>query len=481
MPSEAGKQGSVATVETPPPSPSQTQPPRASQNTTQSRGNYVKIFEQIDAKICHLKEEVFGIPEFLDLQDLIRGLKEQIFKDALETQDALVRVTKQLTIKATTTTVQPTASYASAVRGEGLEARKIPLRAEREIRVQCPNVTEATKTKAPEQLVKEINSKLVQGTGSFLGARWLPSGELILTTDSTTTKKQVEANQDWVKAIGQQAVIQPKKYTVMIHGVRVAAIDMDKQAESIKKIMDQNPALQGRIHILRAHWRRKTIRLKKTSGALLIDLPSTEEADLLIDEGLFFENELKLIERFDPKCLITRCYNCQAYGHTAHNCRAKTKCSWCAAVGHTHLQCPVADQPTKRRCANCEKKHEAGNEECPEQKREKDRAYQAYLNKPSRFATKQIYSQPLATSNTMRMHSTFTATGKRTRTVSPGPTSSSEDSQTGWQLVSKRGPGRPRKQIAMPNDGRIKDFLGSPADPATSADESPRDDTPMEC
>jgi hypothetical protein len=160
-----------------------------SENTTQCRGNYVKIFEQIDAKLCHLKEEVFGIPEFLDLQDLIRGLKEQIFKDALETQDALVRVTKQLTVRATTTTAQPTVSYASVVRGEGLEGRKIPLRAEREIRVRCPNVTEATKTKAPEQLVKEINGRLGLGIGSFLGARWLPSGELILTTDSTTTKK----------------------------------------------------------------------------------------------------------------------------------------------------------------------------------------------------------------------------------------------------------------------------------------------------
>jgi hypothetical protein len=452
-----------------------------SENTTQCRGNYVKIFEQIDAKLCHLKEEVFGIPEFIDLQNLIKGLKEQIFKDALETQDALVRVTKQLTVRATTTTAQPTVSYASVVRGEGLEGRKIPLRAEREVRVRCPNVTGATKTKAPEQLVKEINGRLGLGIGSFLGARWLPSGELILTTDSTTTKKQVEANQDWVTVIGQQAAVQPKKYTVMIHGVRVAAIDMDKQTESIKKIMDQNPALQGRIHILRAHWRHKTIRLKKTSGALLIDLPSTEEANLLIDEGLFFESELKLVEPFDPKCLITRCYNCQAYGHTAHNCRAKTKCSWCAAVGHAHSQCPVADQPTKRRCANCEKKHEAGNEECPEQKREKDRAYQAYLNKPSRFVTRQIYSQPPAMSSTMRTREVFTTTGKRTRTLSPGPTSSSEDSQTGWQLVSKRGPGRPRKQIATPNDGRIVDFLGSPADSTTSADEPRRDGTAMEC
>jgi hypothetical protein len=42
-----------------------------SENTTQCRGNYVKIFEQIDAKLCHLKEEVFGIPEFIDLQNLI--------------------------------------------------------------------------------------------------------------------------------------------------------------------------------------------------------------------------------------------------------------------------------------------------------------------------------------------------------------------------------------------------------------------------
>jgi hypothetical protein len=65
-------------------------------------------------------------------------------------------------------------------------------------------VTEATKTKAPEQLVKDINNRLGQGVGSFLGARWLPSGELILTTDSTTTKKQMEVNEDWVKAIGHQ-------------------------------------------------------------------------------------------------------------------------------------------------------------------------------------------------------------------------------------------------------------------------------------
>jgi hypothetical protein len=71
-------------------------------------------------------------------------------------------------------------------------------------------------------------------------------------------------------------------------------------------------------------------------------------------------------------------------------------------------------------------------------------------------------------------------TGKRTRTLSLGLTRSSEDSQTGWQLVSKRGPGRPRKQIATPNDGRIRDFLGSLVDPTTSANELPRDDTEME-
>jgi hypothetical protein len=105
-------------METPSSSPSQLQPPRASKDTMHGRGNYVKIFEQIDAKLCHLKEEVFGIPEFLDLQDLIRGLKEQIFKDALKTQDVLVRVTKQFTVKATATTAQPIVSYASVARGK---------------------------------------------------------------------------------------------------------------------------------------------------------------------------------------------------------------------------------------------------------------------------------------------------------------------------------------------------------------------------
>jgi hypothetical protein len=110
MPPRAGKQVSGATIETPLLSPSQSQLSHMSENTTQSRGSYVKIFEPIDAKLCHLKEEVFGIPEFTNLQDLIRELKEQIFKDTLETQDALVCVTKQLTVKATATTTQHTVS-----------------------------------------------------------------------------------------------------------------------------------------------------------------------------------------------------------------------------------------------------------------------------------------------------------------------------------------------------------------------------------
>jgi hypothetical protein len=50
-----------------------------------------------------------------------------------------------------------------------LKERKSLLRADREIRVRYPNITEATKTKVPEQLVKEINSRLGQGIGSFLG------------------------------------------------------------------------------------------------------------------------------------------------------------------------------------------------------------------------------------------------------------------------------------------------------------------------
>jgi hypothetical protein len=110
----------------------------------------------------------------------------------------------------------------------------------------------------------------------------------------------VEASKAGLKPLNNRQPF-PKKYMVLIHGARVVAVNMDKQTESIKKIIKQNPALQERIHILRVHWHHKTIGLKKTAGAVFIDLPSTEDVNLLINDRLFLNSELNWSTKFSPE------------------------------------------------------------------------------------------------------------------------------------------------------------------------------------
>ena len=118
--------------------------PHAS-NTTH-RVDYIKIFEQIDARLCFLKEE-YPLPQTLELQDLFAELKTRLLKDALETQDALVEVrklaNKTITAIPSTGLATPSISYAAAVRETAAEGKRTPTRADCEVRIRCPSGSES--------------------------------------------------------------------------------------------------------------------------------------------------------------------------------------------------------------------------------------------------------------------------------------------------------------------------------------------------
>jgi hypothetical protein len=90
------------------------------------------------------------------------------------------------------------------------------------------------------------------------------------------------------------------------------------------------------------------------------------------------DGELKEVERFDAQCLVTRCYNCQKYGHNAN-----IPVNYCAAQGpgHIHDTCTFKGDKAKQRCTNCSGGHKAGSQECNKDKEEINRA-QAREAKP---------------------------------------------------------------------------------------------------
>lgn len=70
---------------------------------------------------------------------------------------------------------------------------------------------------------------------------------------------------------------------------------------------------------------------------------------------------------------LTRCYNCQRYGHTAKHCRSPKQCGFCASTDHESNACQSKQTPDRFNCANClrsenHKKsatHNAADNNCP--------------------------------------------------------------------------------------------------------------------
>lgn len=76
---------------------------------------------------------------------------------------------------------------------------------------------------------------------------------------------------------------------------------------------------------------------------------------------------------------VTRCYNCQLYGHVAEFYIQKSKtCSYCSKEGHMIAECPDKKEnksPTFAACKKAKKKadHSVNVKTCPEYKAAYDR------------------------------------------------------------------------------------------------------------
>lgn len=76
---------------------------------------------------------------------------------------------------------------------------------------------------------------------------------------------------------------------------------------------------------------------------------------------------------------VTRCYNCQTYGHVAKFCIQKEKtCSFCAGIGHTVAEFQSKKDNKNPICAACKRAkrkadHSVNDKVCPGYKAALDR------------------------------------------------------------------------------------------------------------
>ncbi|KAF7169868.1 hypothetical protein CNMCM6106_004755 [Aspergillus hiratsukae] len=401
----------------------QTNLKKAKKETTERKDSIEEILGKIDAELCHRKEEEV-------LKGLFGSLKTRLVGDLLTTvQRVEERVSKGWNppphqIRGVSST------YAAALRANTTQTKPVPLRDLREIRVQRANLTPEEAGKPSDEVLRDINNKFANlGIGRILGARQMPSGDLVLLADSSDTKIRAEARKaEWLEVASTKAELRRKRYTVLVHGVSVADFDNQRQTDGKKRIYDQNPAIKGQVEILDTHWRKRILRLKKTISSLLVGVSSPEGANVLIREGLVLEGELKEVELFDPQCLATNATTARDTGTTLRGFKG---------------------QEAKLRCVNCTGRHMSGDRRCPKQAEEADRVTQAREVRPQYFATPKEGIPPPVT---VQYFDTIQTTGKRQAEEPP-------NMEEGFQVTTRKPRGRPRQPLATPSDGRLGDFF----------------------
>src|ERR1700716_4301102 len=269
----------------------------------------------------------------------------------------------------------------------GIERVKpVPSRRTREVIIAPGNETTTQRQRTGQQLVKELNETI--GESDIVAARRLPSGDILATFQGEKEKTKWESQKKLLQAFGEDARVRIREYTILAHGIHVAAINLANQNKAIAEIYSQNPRIKDKVKIVRLGWSKKALSQGKTRSALYIGVASPEQANLLLNQGLLFESELHDCEVFEGECQVTQCFKCMEYGHIAKQCKNLIKCGFCAAIGHLSQDCLKKNDRNSHHYAICKKpgaRHTAWARECPTRKEMVEKARRAYLLRPAKF------------------------------------------------------------------------------------------------
>ncbi|CCE29452.1 uncharacterized protein CPUR_03145 [Claviceps purpurea 20.1] len=258
----------------------------------------------------------------------------------------------------------------------------VPSRVHREVVIKGTTISDAVTRRKPEEIVTAVNGAIK--APAAVAARRLRSGDTVVTFKEPA-RPHVEAD-GWVKtAFGPDAVLSRRLYTVIIKSFPVRLSDKQDTTEIARRMSASN----GPIVKVTARKPRASAKF----ASLIIAVDGVEAANKLCRDGIpVYQSEIFDAEPYNAAVNPRQCYRCHKFGHIAVYWEALAKCGRCAAGKHDRGDdddCPalkgdIHDSPTMSQlCWN----PSGLVRERPTANAEWDKAREAYLNRPTCFAS----------------------------------------------------------------------------------------------
>lgn len=104
------------------------------------------------------------------------------------------------------------------------------------------------------------------------------------------------------------------------------------------------------MNIVKITWPIWAIQFAKIWSLLHLKIGTTKQTSCLIFENFIKNNKCKKRELFLKLYKITRCFNCQQYGHVGKLFKNETKCRHCASI-HILVKCQITGLVRHKKCA----------------------------------------------------------------------------------------------------------------------------------
>lgn len=252
---------------------------------------------------------------------------------------------------------------------------EIELREDREVIVKVGPNREQIRGVTPRELVeraerqkatsaRQQTSAALAGGATFVAARKLPSGDVVMVANSAAGAELLRKHPEWLRAFGPGSVIQEPSWGVVAYHIPVKSMKLtpETMADVSAELLRQNDWGEG-AKIQYLGWlTRPGIRAE---GSVLIEFTSPVVANRAIITGVVWGKQIHNASRFCREGRMKLCRKCQKPGHIQSHCSNVFKCGHCAGE-HPTWECPsTRGQAIPVKCANCGSGHRPISRDCP--------------------------------------------------------------------------------------------------------------------